>query len=921
MVSVKTIVDSTGKRHLMRNHASGSYYHLDEHAVAVWNLLDGKRNMSEILKVAEKKKIDSQEAYEVLLFFADEGALSSSVEEKREGRVRVVSAFRIEIPVIHHSREFLERIHRALSPLLMRPLPWIALGFIAVTSVLFAESFITIFADPRNFQIAGSTVVGLFFYQFVILTPVIAIHEMSHGLALVHYKGKPGEMGFGLLYFGLMFYTDATDSWSLKRNQRIVVLLAGILSTLFIGAVLWVISFSGLVPAQSFAGRVVLMAAFWCFYSALWNLAPSFETDGYFTLADLVNMPDLKSQTYNYFVHLIKRIFRRPIRDEEKVKGNKRLILASFLIVSIVFMVYIIFATLRIAYYMAIDASSYFARLIFAQNLTPMNIIITSLSVFYFGLSVAGYGVVFGSALKKAAAKTLQFESIHDRVLAIYACVPEALPTSIAGILDKGMRKLGKKYSSRFEVVQAGPMHMAILRMGGAKIAIQQIRANLRKTELAYGHLYQRFLVNNNPAILASVGMNSPKKKRLTRLLRNIGHEISAGGSGEAERIVKQVISERARNTIYQLNSSFSSVWTIEMPPAQQQEFADALLPSSIAEDMSVTDLYGEVELFKKRIIFGFDSLHALALEQKENLKNALANPELHHIVPSFEPVKGRLLFVGRTDPVEVVLADLAPVYVGQIWSGYLDNLLWETNLTLATLAESYSPTREEVENLRDGELNSLRKSIGELAASEEVVLELSRELRRQHRAVTLDSEKILVRIRKSGTPGLHLLQSAFSVNRENLESLSERIRDFEILTKKLYSSWSDIMDTLEHDYPKRERAFKNRRSKILKTYPLFFALSAITAFLAAFNIMPTARFPILGISLTIQVLFGIIYLYTKRSFQGAGRYRSPVFDKIEMPLFAVTQVLFSFVSTADILRPGDIPFSGVRRSGQINSE
>ena len=907
MVSVKTVTDSTGRRYLMRNHAGGSYYHLDEHSHTIWTLIDGSRKVPQILEGAGKKKVGTQEAYEILLFFAEAGALSSKSEEKKRGRLRVVSPFRVEVPVIHRSEEFLQGIHRAIGPLLRRSLLWLTLGFILITSVLFVGSFTAIFGDPRNFQIAGSTIIGLFFYNFIILTPVIAIHEISHGLALVHYGGKPGEMGFGLLYFGLMFYTDATDSWSLVRNQRIMVLLAGILSTGLIGATLVTILYLGIVPSQSFAHQLILMTAFWCFYSALWNLAPAFETDGYFTLADFLNMPELKSDAYRYFRRVLRNLFRRP---GEKVVGDNRrknTFLLGYLIASTIFLAYIIYATLRIAFYMAQDASSAFARLIFTSNLAPIQTVVAILSVFYFILNVSGYGVVFAIATKKAATRTLKFESVHDHKISVLAILPEKVPGSLARELNGKMRALGKNYASSLKSGQAGPLHFVVLRMGSAMLAVQQIRAHLRKTEIAFNKMYQKIVMKHRASIDSSVGIYSPRKERLTRLLVKMGRELSYESGGEAMRISRQTISEQQRRTIYLLNAAFSTVWTLELPPAQQQEFEEALMPSALAEDLSVTDLFGEVEEFKKRTIYGYDSLRALGIEQRANLERTIANPETYHLVFSFEPVKGRLLFVGRTEQIEEVLPEFAAVLLGQVWSGYMDDLLNETNLSLSVLIENQTPTDNAIQSLQDGELTTLRKNVKELAASREYVSEVTKELRHQLQATTTNLKKISTRMAEIGTPGLNLLESVFSMNRENMESLPDRLKDLDILTKNLHGNLSELSEVLEPEYAKREVAYAKRKRGIRNIYPVFLALTAVAGVFAYVNGSGSPNFLLLGVSLLLQALYGSIYLLHRRNFYRIGRYSSPDFNKIEMPLFALNQSLFKFVSTADILRPGDL--------------
>ncbi len=923
MVSVKTVIDSTGKRHFMRNHASGSYYDLDAQTNLVWTLIDNRQTVTQIVDKATKRKVGLDETYEILLFFAESGALSTTTEEQRERRLRVVSPFRVEVTIIRRSEDFLKWIHRVFGPTLKRPLLWLSFGFIILTSILFAGTFAQVFGNQRYLEIAGpgSYVLGFFFYQFVILMPVIAIHELSHGLALVHYGGKPGEVGTGLLYFGLMFYVDATDSWSLPRGQRIVVMLAGILSTGLIGAALVVIPL--LVPVQGFVAQVMLMTAFWCFYTGLWNLAPPFETDGYYALADALNMPHLKPEAYSYLKNSMKRIFRRPAETLEGITAHRKLIYIGYLILSIAFIAFIVYSTLRFAYWMALAAGSYFIRLVFIQNLSSLELVIAIISIFYFLLSVSGYMVVFTTAAKKAAVRSLKFESIGNRELSIFTYLPEETGPALSRSLVSKLRQLGEKYTPSVRVSQNGPLHVATLRLGGTKLAIQQMREHLRKIERAFNSMYQNFLLKHRGILQSSIGIRSQTKNTTTRLLIRLGGELSRSGSKEAAGIVRQVIAKQIRATLYLLNAAFSSVWSMELSPAQEQEFQEALMPSSMAEDLTITDLYGGVEEFKKHMIYGYDSLSALALEERENLAQASAHPEMYHVVYSFEPVKGRLLFLGRTQQIEEEFPAFASLFVNQTWSGYLDNLLSETNLTLSVVGQINALSQDEIRDLSDGEVTSLLRNLRDLGSAKNQFDRVLLSLREDLKATQMVIRKLSGRITNPKVPGLELLQSVLNVNKENLNSLPERFKDFELLTKRLYSGFAEIEILLEPEYARREAVFGKRRRRMLQLYPIFLAWSLAAAFVGLANGVGMVSPYLLIAALLPQAAYGVVYLLNRRSFHRSGRFVSPVFSRIETPLFALVQALFNFLSTADILKPASVAPAPVpkRRSRSLEQK
>ena len=236
-VTVKTTLVGGKASYLMKNHVTGIYYEPDDLTNLIWTLTDGKRTVKEIVEEVQKQKpkVKEDDVTGILLFFAEASLLVSSPEQLKKKRFKVVSAFEMDLTLINQSKNFLHSIYNNVRPILKRSLLWATVIFIVLGAALFAVRFVSIFGNKSNFQILGSTAVGFFFYYFVALAPVIAIHEISHGLALVHYGGEPGEMGAGIFYFGPMFYTETTDVWTLEKRHRIMVFLAGNISTLSIG--------------------------------------------------------------------------------------------------------------------------------------------------------------------------------------------------------------------------------------------------------------------------------------------------------------------------------------------------------------------------------------------------------------------------------------------------------------------------------------------------------------------------------------------------------------------------------------------------------------------------------------------------------------------------------------------------------------
>ena len=125
-------------------------------------------------------------------------------------------------------------------------------------------------------------------------------HELGHALALVHYGRRIKSAGF-MLYFGSpAFFVDASDGLMLDRGPRIVesatgpyaeMILAGIGSFMLL-----------LFPDAGFA-PLLFKFSLLNYFVIFENLIPLLELDGYFILAETIEVPDLRERSLQFIQH------------------------------------------------------------------------------------------------------------------------------------------------------------------------------------------------------------------------------------------------------------------------------------------------------------------------------------------------------------------------------------------------------------------------------------------------------------------------------------------------------------------------------------------------------------------------------------------------------------------------------------------
>ncbi|HYE03148.1 MAG TPA: PqqD family peptide modification chaperone [Phycisphaerales bacterium] len=312
-----------GRRwHVVHDPASNQFYRLNPIAHQFVASLDGKRDVETAWKLSLATFGDSaptqNEIIQLLsqLYSSNLLSVDDSPETEqllRRGRERVrkriqqqaigIMYFRIRLFNPDRLLAWLEPVFR---PLLNRwgLLAWALFVGWAVASVLpqwerLTEGFDTAIS-PANWP-----------WLIVVFVVTKAIHELGHGIICKRFGGQVPEMGVMMLVMFPAPYVDASAAWGFaSRWQRMAVGAGGMIFELTIAAaaaLYWVGGGPGELATQ-LAYNAMLTASV---STVLFNANPLMRFDGYYILADLLEVPNLMQRAQSMLKYLMqKHVYR-----------------------------------------------------------------------------------------------------------------------------------------------------------------------------------------------------------------------------------------------------------------------------------------------------------------------------------------------------------------------------------------------------------------------------------------------------------------------------------------------------------------------------------------------------------------------------------------------------------------------------------
>lgn len=302
-----------GEYYVLHNPDAVAYLSIDPENYYLWQLMDGKRNITDIVLEYHKKfgtypldRIDD---------LLEKLTANSLIESKREEPVEdekrgfeywlkqlANSAFHKEY-AFKNVDKFFDVVYRYVGRFFFMRIPLIIFSIISIIGfalfIYWEPTPIFQFLDFR-----GDYDVG-----FIILVTsfpfVIFIHELAHAMACKHYGRSVKRSGL-IFYLGMpAFFVDSTDMWlEEKSSARAIVSFAGPAVNILIAGSFCVIV--AVIPSSD-VSLGLYQIAYLSYFMALLNLNPLLEYDGYYILMEWLEVPNLRRRSFNFILNKFRR--------------------------------------------------------------------------------------------------------------------------------------------------------------------------------------------------------------------------------------------------------------------------------------------------------------------------------------------------------------------------------------------------------------------------------------------------------------------------------------------------------------------------------------------------------------------------------------------------------------------------------------
>ncbi len=347
---------------VIKDPVSLRYYRFKEQEHFLLQLMDGTHTLDEAQKSFERRFRPERLTLEDLEHFSQQLLTAGLVQNespqagqqlfdrrKKRRRTELLQTFTnilyIKIPIFDPEK------------LLSRMLPYLrwmfsiwflllSVGVMLSAVLLVLTHFETFLERLPSYQefFSFKTVI----YLWAALGIVKVIHEFGHGLSCKAFGGEVHEMGLLFLCLSPAMYCNVSDAWTLPSKwKRIIISGAGIYVELMIAAIATFVWWN--TPSQPFVNNLALSLMIVCSVSTVvFNGNPLMRFDGYYVLADWLEIPNLRDRSNRYLQRLVMdHCLGIEVQPEPYMELGRRILFVSYAVGSWVYRWVVTFVILK----------------------------------------------------------------------------------------------------------------------------------------------------------------------------------------------------------------------------------------------------------------------------------------------------------------------------------------------------------------------------------------------------------------------------------------------------------------------------------------------------------------------------------------------------------------------------------------------
>jgi putative peptide zinc metalloprotease protein len=303
---------------VLQDHAGGRSHRFAPEAYRFIGLMDGERTVQQLWDTYNEQEGDDAPTQDEIIrllgqLHAADVLICDVTPDSREllrryrrsermkWKQRVRTPLAVRFPLLDPDR-FLERTLPYVRFLFTKYGFWVWVLTVGVAATLAGANW-----GPLTENIVDRALAPQNLFLLWLVYPFVkAIHELFHGYATKVSGGEVHEIGIMLLVLVPVPYVDASSAWGFRdKRRRILVGAIGIMAELFMGAIalfVWLTVEPGIV--HTLAYNVMLISGV---STLLFNGNPLLRFDGYYVLADTIEVPNLGNRSNQYLGYLIQR--------------------------------------------------------------------------------------------------------------------------------------------------------------------------------------------------------------------------------------------------------------------------------------------------------------------------------------------------------------------------------------------------------------------------------------------------------------------------------------------------------------------------------------------------------------------------------------------------------------------------------------